>query len=101
MPPEWAPHEATWLSWPRRDGISFPHAYEEVIPAFAHMIDALRDSEKVNRINVMDVDHENEVRFLLKETRYFPCRIFPHPDQRTVVLGSRPNFCQTRGRACL
>ncbi len=66
MPPEWAPHEATWLSWPRRDGISFPHAYEEVIPAFAHMIDALRDSEKV-RINVMDVDHENEVRFFLKE----------------------------------
>jgi len=66
MPPEWAQHEATWLSWPRRDGISFPHAYEEVIPAFVHMIDALRDSEKV-RINVMDVDHENEVRFFLKE----------------------------------
>jgi agmatine deiminase len=66
MPPEWAPHEATWLSWPRRDTISFPHAYEEVIPAFVHMIDALRDSEKV-RINVMDVDHENEVRFFLKE----------------------------------
>jgi agmatine deiminase len=66
MPPEWAPHEATWLSWPRRDGISFPHAYEEVIPAFVHMIDALRGSEKV-RINVMDVDHENEVRFFLKE----------------------------------
>src|SRR5580704_591929 len=66
MPPEWAPHEATWLSWPRRDGISFPHAYEEVIPAFAHMIDALRDSEKV-RINVMDVDHEHGIRFLLKE----------------------------------
>jgi agmatine deiminase len=66
MPPEWEPHEATWLSWPRRDGISFPHAYEEVIPAFTHMIDALRGSEKV-RINVMDVDHENEVRFSLKE----------------------------------
>ena len=24
MPAEWEPHIATWLSWPRREGISFP-----------------------------------------------------------------------------
>ena len=24
MPAEWERHEATWLSWPRREGISFP-----------------------------------------------------------------------------
>jgi agmatine deiminase len=66
MPAEWEPHEATWLSWPRRDGISFPDAYDEVMPAFVQMVDALRDSEPV-RINVVDDDHEHEVRLLLKE----------------------------------
>ncbi len=66
MPAEWEPHEATWLSWPRREGISFPDAYDEVMPAFVQMVDALRDSEKV-KINVMDQDHEQQVRAFLKE----------------------------------
>ena len=53
MPAEWEPHAATWLSWPRPDGISFPDAYELVMPAFAQMVDALSDSEPVC-INVWD-----------------------------------------------
>src|SRR4051812_39955880 len=28
MPAEWEPHAATWLSWPRREGISFPGAFD-------------------------------------------------------------------------
>ncbi len=43
MPAEWGSHEATWLSWPRREGISFPDAYDDVMPIFARMVDALRD----------------------------------------------------------
>jgi agmatine deiminase len=66
MPAEWEPHEATWLSWPHRGGISFPDAYEEVMPVFIQMVDALRGSEKV-RINVIDHDHEQDVRFTLKD----------------------------------
>ncbi len=66
MPAEWEPHEATWLSWPRREGISFPGAYDEVIPVFIQMVDALRESERV-RINVNGPDHEQEVRALLKD----------------------------------
>jgi len=66
MPAEWESHEATWLSWPRREGISFPDAYDEVMPAFVQMVDALRESEQV-RINVMDHDQELQVRSLLKE----------------------------------
>ena len=61
MPAEWEPHEATWLSWPRRDGISFPASYDRVLPALARMVDALADSETVN-INVTDQAHETEVR---------------------------------------
>ena len=66
MPAEWEPHDATWLSWPHREGISFPDAYDEVMPIFIRMVDALRGSEKV-RINVMDHDHEHDVRFTLKD----------------------------------
>src|SRR5271157_5729945 len=65
MPAEWGSHEATWLSWPRREGISFPDAYDDVMPIFARMVDALRESELV-RINVADHDHEQQVRFFLK-----------------------------------
>ena len=91
MPPEWAPHEATWLSWPRRDGISFPHAYDEVIPAFVQMIDALRDSEKV-RINVMDRDHENEVRFFLKEIDTHHVEFFHIPTNEPWCRDHGPIF---------
>ena len=61
MPAEWEKHAATWLSWPHRDGISFPDAYDSVLPVLARMVDALGDSEPVH-INVRDADEENEVR---------------------------------------
>jgi agmatine deiminase len=61
MPAEWEPHEATWLSWPRPDGISFPDSYEKVAPTLAAMVKALEDSEKVH-INVCDAAHETLVR---------------------------------------
>ena len=66
MPAEWEPHEATWLSWPRPDGISFPDCYERIVPTLAAMVHALAGSEKVN-INVCDADHEALVRGHLAE----------------------------------
>jgi len=65
MPAEWEPHEATWLSWPHHDSISFPDNYNAVLPALAQMVDALADSERV-RINVSGRDHEREVREVLR-----------------------------------
>ena len=35
MPAEWEPHEATWFTWPRPDGISFPGKYDTVPPVYA------------------------------------------------------------------
>jgi agmatine deiminase len=61
MPAEWEPHEATWLSWPRPDGISFPDSYDRVVPTLAAMVHALGTSEKVC-INVCDAEHEALVR---------------------------------------
>ncbi|MGI9113721.1 MAG: agmatine deiminase family protein [Chthoniobacterales bacterium] len=64
MPAEWEPHAATWLSWPRREGISFPDAFHRVMPAFRAMVVALIESEPV-RINICNGAHEAEARAVL------------------------------------
>ena len=64
MPAEWEPHAATWLSWPRREGISFPGAFDRVMPTFRRMVEALIESEPVC-INVCNGAHEAEARAVL------------------------------------
>jgi agmatine deiminase len=66
MPPEWGPHVATWLSWPRREGISFPDSFDRVLPALRAMVEALIESEQVC-INVCNGAHEAEARAVLRE----------------------------------
>src|SRR3954454_1990583 len=68
MPAEWEPHAATWLSWPRRDGISFPDSYDRVMPILAKMVNALADSEPVH-INVCDAAHEKDVKSILSRAQ--------------------------------
>lgn len=64
MPAEWEPHAATWLSWPRREGISFPGAFDRVMPTLRAMVAALLESEPVS-INVCNDAHEMEARAIL------------------------------------
>ena len=64
MPAEWEPHTATWLSWPRREGISFPGSFDRVLPTLRAMVAALIDSEPVC-INVCNGAHEAEARAVL------------------------------------
>jgi agmatine deiminase len=59
MPAEWEPHAATWLSWPRREGISFPDAFDRVLPTLRKMVETLLTSEPVC-INVCNGAHEAE-----------------------------------------
>jgi len=65
MPAEWEPHAATWLSWPRREGISFPESFDRVLPSLRAMVEALIDSEQVS-INVCNGAHEAEARSVLR-----------------------------------
>jgi agmatine deiminase len=65
MPAEWEPHAATWLSWPRREGISFPDSFDRVMPALRAMVEALIESEQV-RINICNRTHEAEAREVLR-----------------------------------
>jgi agmatine deiminase len=65
MPAEWEPHAATWLSWPKREGISFPDSFDRVMPALRAMVEALIESERVC-INVCNDVHEAEARQILR-----------------------------------
>jgi agmatine deiminase len=65
MPAEWEPHAATWLSWPRREGISFPDSFDRVLPAVRTMVETLIESEPVC-INVCNGAHEAEARQVLR-----------------------------------
>lgn len=64
MPAEWEPHLATWFTWPRPEGISFPDKYESVPPVYAELIRHLVQVETVE-INVWNSDMEHRVRDLL------------------------------------
>jgi agmatine deiminase len=68
MPAEWEPHHATWLTWPRPDGISFPDKYDTVPPVYAELIKHLVAVEEVN-INVWNADMEAWVRGLLQKEK--------------------------------
>jgi agmatine deiminase len=68
MPAEWHPHAATWLSWPRPDGISFPGRYDEVLPTLGEMVRTLARHERVE-INVRNDEVEAIARKTIGKTR--------------------------------
>src|SRR5262245_42219980 len=68
MPAEWEPHRATWMTWPRPEGISFPDRYDSVAPVYAAFIQTLSAVEEVN-LNVWNADMEESVRELLARMR--------------------------------
>jgi len=98
MPAEWERHEATWLSWPHSDGISFPDAHRSVLPVLARMVDALGDSEPV-QINVRDADEEAEVRaeLLKHKARIEHVRFVHIPTNEPVVPRPRPDVPNAQG----
>lgn len=61
MPAEWSPHAATWLTWPRKDGISFPDKFDPVPQYWVKMCELLSPNEEVH-INTFDDVHEDEIR---------------------------------------
>jgi agmatine deiminase len=65
MPAEWEPHAATWFTWPRPEGISFPGRYDTVPPVYAELIRQIVPGEEVN-INVWNEEMGAWVRDLLR-----------------------------------
>lgn len=52
FPAEWAPHEATWLSWPHKEA-SWPGKIDTIYAPYCEFIKAVAEGEKV-RININD-----------------------------------------------
>ncbi|WP_206211977.1 agmatine deiminase family protein [Wenzhouxiangella sp. XN24] len=74
MPAEWAPHEATWISWPHNPE-TWPGVLGAAEAAMAQAVTALAEGETV-RINVLDAAHERHVRSLLGEVAATPAVVF-------------------------
>jgi agmatine deiminase len=65
MPAEWAPHEATWLSWPKNP-LTFPDGRREKVEAvYGKMVGALSGGEVV-RILVDDQELQDRAEAVLK-----------------------------------
>ncbi|HMR93250.1 MAG TPA: agmatine deiminase family protein [Chitinophagaceae bacterium] len=76
FPAEFAPHEATWLSWPHKEA-SWPGKIDTVFPAYTAFIKELIKGEKV-RINVADekmkafaLDHLQQAGVDLSKVEFF------------------------------
>jgi agmatine deiminase len=63
MPAEWAPHEATWLSWPHNPE-TWPDCFDLVEPAMVEVVRMLAETERVH-INVLDDAHASHLEDLL------------------------------------
>jgi agmatine deiminase len=87
FPAEWSRHAATWISWPRPEGISFPGRYQECIDNVVEVIRAITQFEPVN-LNVPNVDYEQIVRARLAYHRV--------PSRRVRFHHIRTNECWTR-----
>jgi agmatine deiminase len=65
LPAEWAPHEATWLTWPHFEG-TWPGKLEIIAPIYVEMVRALRTGEAVH-INALDEERAAGIRELLEK----------------------------------
>ena len=77
FPPEWYPHSATWISWPRPEGISFPGRYQEAIDNIAGLIRVLVQREEVH-LNVQNENYRRIVTDFLQSQRVPMRRVHFH-----------------------
>jgi agmatine deiminase len=92
FPPEWAPHQATWLSWPRPEGVSFRGKYHTVPENLARIIRHIQAREQVH-INVPNENWERIVRSQLKEHGCSARNLFFH------YIRTNENWCRDHGPA--
>jgi agmatine deiminase len=92
FPPEWHPHAATWFSWPRPEGISFPGKYHTVPENLARIICEIQAREQVH-INVPNENWEHIVRQQLKEFRCPTRNVFFH------YIKTNESWCRDHGPA--
>lgn len=102
FPAEWAPHAATWISWPRPEGISFPGFYHRSIRDVARVVDAISTFQPV-AINVPNANYERIVREQLRAagTRLSKVRFFHIPTNECWARDHGPAFVQRTRRGAV
>ncbi len=76
MPAEWAPHQATWISWPHNPE-TWPGVLAAAEASMVQAVIALAGAETV-RINVLGPEHESHVRARLGAVAASPAVVFHH-----------------------
>src|SRR3954466_8835173 len=92
FPPEWHPHTATWFSWPRPEGISFPGKYHTVPENLANIIREIVPREQVH-ISVPNDNWEFLVRQQLKQFKCPTKNVFFH------YIKTNESWCRDHGPA--
>jgi agmatine deiminase len=92
FPPEWHAHAATWFSWPRPEGISFPGKYHTVPENLARIMREIQSREQVH-INVPNENWEYLVRGQLKEHGCPTTNVFFH------YIKTNESWCRDHGPA--
>ncbi|HZL35418.1 MAG TPA: agmatine deiminase family protein [Tepidisphaeraceae bacterium] len=90
--PEWHRHRATWFSWPRPEGISFPDKYHTVPENLARIIREIAPRERVE-INVPNANYEHIVREQLNAHGCPTKNIFFH------YIKTNESWCRDHGPA--
>jgi agmatine deiminase len=92
FPAEFAPHVATWLSWPHKEA-SWPGKIESIYPNYSLFVKYLAESELV-RINVADEQLKNSaIQHLLKAgVNMDKVQFFLHPTNDAWCRDHGPAF---------
>jgi agmatine deiminase len=92
FPAEFAPHEATWLSWPHKEA-SWPGKIETIFPVYAEFIKRVAEGEKV-RINVAGEAMKQMAQQHLQQANADPQQIefFFHPTNDAWCRDHGPAF---------
>ncbi len=88
MPPEWAPHQGTWLSWPHNRA-TWPGCLAEAEAALTEAVIALAAGETVH-INVLDAAHRDAVAARFAKTTP-PYRVLFH------LIPTNDAWCRDHG----
>jgi agmatine deiminase len=91
FPAEWAPHQATWLSWPHKEA-SWPGKLEAIYPIYCEFIRLLSEFEEVH-INVLDQAMAEQVQRRLETAHARLDRIFLH------LFPTNDAWCRDHGPA--
>lgn len=92
FPAEWAPHVATWLSWPHNEN-SWPGKIEPIFKPYCEFIKVVAKGEKV-RINVRDQKMEDFARKHLQESLadFTQIEFYHHPTNDAWCRDHGPAF---------